>query len=98
MKKSTEILLTILLVSIIIKVRFYRIYQKGGEVMAIEKINLPTARKMANLTQKELAEKCGVSEATVFNWEKGKSYPNVKHAELICKAVGLSYDDIIFLA
>ena len=89
--------MTILLVSIIIKVRFYRICEKGGEIMAIEKVNLPTARKMANLTQRDLAEKCGVSESTVLNWEKGKSYPNVKHAELICKAVGLNYDDIIFL-
>ena len=66
--------------------------------MAISKISLPVARKMANLTQKELAEKCGVSEATVFNWEKGKSYPNVNHVEKICQAVGLQYDDIIFLS
>ena len=65
--------------------------------MAIEKITLPAARKNANLTQKDLAKLCGVSESTVSNWEKGKSEPTVSQARMVGNAVGLHYDDIIFL-
>lgn len=65
--------------------------------MAIEKIDLPTARKFARLTQKDLADACGVSVSTVSNWEKGKSEPTVSQARRIGEAVGLHYDDIIFL-
>ena len=65
--------------------------------MAIEKITLPAARKMANLTQKQLADICNVSESTVCNWEKGRTEPTVSQARAICAAVGLHYDDIIFL-
>ena len=65
--------------------------------MAIEKIDLPTARKRVRMTQKGLADACGVSVSTVSNWEKGKSEPTVSQARMIGKAVGLHYDDIIFL-
>jgi len=65
--------------------------------MAIEKITLPAARKMANLTQKELGVVCGVSEKTVWKWENGKSEPSVSQARKIGEAVGIHYDDIIFL-
>lgn len=65
--------------------------------MAIEKITLPAARKNANLTQRDLAKLCGVSESTVSNWEKGKSEPTVSQARMVGNAVGLHYDDIIFL-
>lgn len=65
--------------------------------MAIQKITLPAARKNANLTQKALAKLCGVSETTVYNWEKGKTEPTVSQAKKVGAAVGLHYDDIIFL-
>ncbi len=65
--------------------------------MAIEKVPLPVARKLANLTQKELGEICGVSESTVYNWEKFKTEPTVSQAKKIGEACGLNYDDIIFL-
>ncbi len=65
--------------------------------MAIEKFDLPTARKHAKLTQKDLAEACGVSISTVSNWEKGKTEPTISQAQLIGKVCGVNYDDIIFL-
>ena len=65
--------------------------------MAIEKITLPAARKMANITQKELAEACGVSESTVYNWEKGKTEPTVSQWKKAAEVCGFHYDDIIFL-
>ena len=35
-------------------------------------------RSRLNLSQSELAEKLGVSFATVNRWEKGKARPNIK--------------------
>ena len=65
--------------------------------MAIEKITLPAARKNANLTQKQLAQRCGVSVATIYNWEKGKSEPTVTQAKKVGEVCGIHYDNIIFL-
>ena len=61
------------------------------------KITLAAARKNANMTQKDLAIACGVSESTVSNWEKGKSEPTVSQARKIGEVVGFHYDNIIFL-
>ena len=65
--------------------------------MAIEKVTLPVARKIANLTQKQLALVVGVSESTVINWEKGRSEPTVSQAKTIGEVTGIPYDSIIFL-
>lgn len=65
--------------------------------MAIDIIPLPVARKLANLTQKELAELCGVSESTVINWEKYRTEPSVSQAQRIADACGRKYDEIKFL-
>ena len=65
--------------------------------MAIEKVTLPVARKIANLTQKQLAVAVGVSESTVVNWEKGRTEPTVSQAKAIGEATGIAYDNIIFL-
>ena len=65
--------------------------------MAIEKVTLPVARKIANLTQKKLGLLVGVSESTVINWEKGRSEPTVSQAKAIGEATGIPYDNIIFL-
>lgn len=61
------------------------------------KITLPAARKNANMTQRDLANACGVSESTVSNWEKGKTEPTVSQAKKISELVGIHYDNIIFL-
>lgn len=63
----------------------------------IDKVTLPVARKIANLTQKALASYCNVSESTVINWEKGRTEPTVSQARLISEATGIPYDKIIFL-
>lgn len=65
--------------------------------MVLSKVTLPVARKIANLTQKELAIRCGVSENTVVNWEKGRTEPSVSQAMMISEIVGIDLDDIIFL-
>ena len=65
--------------------------------MAVEKITLPAARKMAGLTQKGLADACGVSESTVSSWENGRTEPTVSMAKKVAEVCGFHYDDIIFL-
>lgn len=65
--------------------------------MAIGKVTLPVARKIANMTQKELALAVGVSESTVINWEKGRSEPTVIQAQKISELTGIALDSIIFL-
>lgn len=65
--------------------------------MVYEKVTLPVARKIVNLTQKGLAEAVGVSEATVINWEKGRSEPTVTQAQMIAEVCRRPLDSIIFL-
>lgn len=61
------------------------------------KISLEAARRNAKLTQKEVAERLGVSNGTVSNWENYVSYPDAEQIEKICELYGASYDDINFL-
>lgn len=56
------------------------------------KITMEAARVNAGLTQAQLAEKCGVSESSVFNWENGKSHPHIKRLPLLEKAYGIPLD------
>ena len=65
--------------------------------MAIEKITMIAARKMAGLTQQEMAQACGVSVGTVTRWEKGIKDPTISQAKKIGEVCGIHYDDIIFL-
>ena len=61
------------------------------------RMTLEAARRNVKLTQKEAADRLGVSNATICNWEKGTSFPNVQQVEKICELYGVSYDDLIFL-
>jgi transcriptional regulator with XRE-family HTH domain len=70
---------------------------KGLESVAIEKITMIAARKMGGLTQREMAQACGVSEGTVSRWEKGIKDPTITQAKKIAEVCGVHYDDIIFL-
>lgn len=65
--------------------------------MAIEKVTLPVARKIAGMTQKGLASVMEVSESTVINWEKGRAEPTIGQAQKISEVTGVPLDSIIFL-
>lgn len=43
-----------------------------------------------NMTQRELAEKSGLTEASVSRYFNGERTPNLKNAERMAKAVGLT--------
>lgn len=60
-------------------------------------ITLKAARVNANLSRAEAAEKFKVTERTISNWEKGKTFPNVPQIKMIEDAYSVSYSDIIFL-
>lgn len=52
----------------------------GSEIMRV--------RRELNLTQQELAEKCGFDQRTLSNYEQGKNLPSAKRLEKISKALG----------
>lgn len=56
------------------------------------KISMAAARKNAELTQKEFASLCNVSESTVIKWESGESLPSIKKLPLLEKAYGIPLD------
>ncbi len=60
------------------------------------RITLEAARVNAHLTQKELAEILGVSNATVVNWEKGKTEPSLSQLKKISELSGIP-SDFIFI-
>lgn len=65
----------------------------GGDEVA--KITLEAARVNAGYTQAELAEKMGVSRATVISWESGKSEMKTAYFYMFCGLTGLTEDDIL---
>lgn len=58
------------------------------------RITLKAARVNANMSRKDVAVALGVSVKTVWSWENGKTRPNLKYVERICKLFGCSYDQI----
>jgi len=59
-------------------------------------ISLAAARVNANLTQREVAEKMGVSPQTIINWEKGKVAPGIPEIQMLSQMYMIP-QDYIFL-
>lgn len=60
-------------------------------------ITLEAARVNAGYSQKEAAEKLGVSNCTLLRWEKGLSMPKANQITAICDLYRVPYDMLIFL-
>lgn len=60
-------------------------------------ITLKAARVNAGLTQKEAAEKLGISKGTLASYEMYRTIPGIDTAEKIADLYGLKVDGIIFL-
>ena len=58
--------------------------------------NLRKQRKIRDMTQKELAEKLGISYQTLLAWEKGTTFPNVEQFKIISNELNISYDNLYF--
>ena len=52
-------------------------------------------RKENGLTQKQLADKIGVSNATISKWEAAKGFPDISLIEPLADALGISVSEII---
>ena len=51
------------------------------------------ARKALGLTQRQLAEKIGVSNTSVSNWEKGLSRPDADLIQKLCQVLHIQAND-----
>ncbi len=56
--------------------------------------NITRLRKMANLTQLELAEKLNYSDKSVSKWEQGNGIPDVRILVQLSELFGVSLDDL----
>lgn len=52
-------------------------------------------RKENNMTQKELAEKIGVTDKAVSRWENGKNYPDIEIMQSISDIFGISVSELL---
>lgn len=52
-------------------------------------------RKGKNMTQQELAEKLGVSDRTIGNWENGRNMPDLSLFKPLCKELGITLNDLM---
>lgn len=52
-------------------------------------------RKRLNITQAELAEKIGISQSAVCQWETGITKPTKENMMAIAAALGCKVDDLI---
>ena len=52
-------------------------------------------RKEKNLTQIQFAEKLGVSDRSVSNWENGKNMPDMSLFPIISKELNITINDLM---
>lgn len=56
--------------------------------------NIKHERKMCGLTQTQLAEKMGITQQQLSQWECNKFEPTVSSIVALAKALDVSYDDL----
>jgi len=56
---------------------------------------ISTLRKQNDMTQKELAEKIGVTDKAVSRWETGKGFPDVSLLVSLASTLGVSVSEIV---
>ena len=57
-------------------------------------MNIRELRKAAGLTQSQLAEKVGVAQATVAEWERGDYFPSAQKLPSIAEALDCTVGDL----
>lgn len=56
--------------------------------------NLQYERKLAGLTQKELAAKMGIKQQQLSRWERDKIEPTVSSIVALAKALDVTYNEL----
>lgn len=59
-------------------------------------IAIKVARAQLDMTQKQLAEKVGISRQTINAIEQGEYNPTIKLCRAICKVLGKTLDDLFW--
>jgi transcriptional regulator with XRE-family HTH domain len=67
---------------------------KMGEYKEVIARNIRYYRKLAKLSQKELADKLGISSAAVSNWEKGTNSIDIDTLFEVCRILEVSISDM----
>ena len=62
--------------------------EKIGKIIA-------TQRMKKHLTQQELADRLGVTNKAVSNWERGRAIPDVGLFDSICKELDLTINELL---
>ena len=57
--------------------------------------SIKTARKLAKLSQQELAKKIGTSHAAISFWENGVNIPNVLDCWKMADVLSMTIDELI---
>ena len=52
-------------------------------------------RKEKNITQSELAEKLGVTDRSISNWENGKNMPDLSLFKPLCKELDITINELM---
>lgn len=52
-------------------------------------------RMLAGMTQKNLADAMNVTQVTVWKWEKGESFPNVRSLPKLARVLNTTVADLI---
>ena len=52
-------------------------------------------RKLKKFTQSELAEKLGVTDRTISNWENGKNMPDLSLFKPLCDILGITINELM---
>jgi len=52
-------------------------------------------RKEKDMTQMQLAEKLGVTDRAISNWENGRRMPDLSLIKLLCDELGISINDLL---
>ncbi len=52
-------------------------------------------RKNNNLTQKELADKLGVTDKAISKWERGAGYPDISMLKPLSKVLGITVNELL---
>lgn len=69
---------------------------KGERVNNNFKISLAAARTNAQLSQQEVAKLMKISKTTLVNWEKGRSFPNIRQCRQLSELYKIPLNNINF--
>lgn len=59
------------------------------------KDNIKYYRELAKMTQKELADKLGVTKNNIGHWEKGRTEPDIDTLLAMCAIFSITLDELV---